>query len=65
MLPEEKNSLFMELSKGQILTSHEVLYTKFCKSNDKKLLFCKKDAFQITDFSRLNVCLSNNKKKMI
>ena len=48
----------MELIKGEILTSHEVLYTKFCKSNDKKLLLCKKDAFQNTDVSRLNVSLS-------
>ena len=48
----------MELIKGEILTSHEVSYTKFCKSNDKKLLLCKKDAFQNTDVSRLNVSLS-------
>ena len=44
--------MFMELSKGEILTSHEVLV--LCtrevleELNDKKLLFCKIAAFQIT-----------------
>ena len=54
----------MELIKGKILTSHEVLYTKFCKSNDKKLLLCKKDAFQNTDFFSLK-CQFKRKKKSI
>ena len=51
----------MELIKGEILNSREVLYTKFCKSNYIKFLFFKKDTFQNTDFSRLIVSLSENK----
>ena len=45
----------MERIKGEIIASHEVLYTKFCKRNHIKFLFCKKDTFQNTYFSRLMV----------
>ena len=40
---KKQNSLFMALMKREILTSQEVLYTKFCMHN--QCLFCKKDAF--------------------
>ena len=46
----------MGLIKREILTSCEVLYTKSCTHN--QFLFCEKNAFQNTDFSRLNVSLS-------
>ena len=48
---EKKIELFVYGNdKGEILTSREVLYTKFCKRNYIKFLFCKKDAFQIQIF---------------
>ena len=48
--PEKKkqNSLFTAPIKRNILTSREVLYTKFSPYN--KFLFCKNDAFQNKDF---------------
>ena len=56
---EKKIELFVYGNdKGEILTSRKVLYTKFCKRNYIKLLFCKKDTFQNKDFSLLNVSLS-------
>ena len=39
----------MAMIKREILTSRKVLYTKSCTRN--QFLFCKKDAFQNTDFS--------------
>lgn len=55
---EKKTELFVYgTDKGEILTSREVLYTKFCKRNFIKFLFCKKDTFQNRDFPRLNVSL--------
>ena len=41
----------MALIKREILTSCEVLYMKSCSRN--QFLFCKKDAFQNTNFSFL------------
>ena len=41
----------MALIKREILTSCEILYTKSSMCN--QILFCKKDAFQNTDFSHL------------
>ena len=56
---EKKIELFVYGNdKGEILTSREVLYTKFCKRNYIKFLFCKKDTFQNKDFSLLNDSLS-------
>ena len=50
-LQKEKNTLFyMALIKRKILTSLEVLYTKLVRES---VLFCKKDAFQNTEFSHL------------
>jgi len=49
----------MALIKIEILTSREVLYTKSCMRN--QFLFCKKDAFQNTDFSRFK-CQPKRKK---
>jgi len=43
----------MELIKREILTSHKVLYPKFCTHN--QFLFCKKNAFQNTGFPHLKV----------
>ena len=48
--------------KKEIIISHEVLYTKSCTRN--QYLFCKKDAFQNTDFSRLKCKLKWKKKKI-
>ena len=45
----------MALIKKEILISREVVYTKSCTRN--QYLFCKKDAFQNTDFSRLKCTL--------
>ena len=56
---KKQNSLFMALMKREILTSQEVLYTKFCVHN--QCLFCKKDAFQNTDFSQLTCQLQQEK----
>ena len=50
----------MVLIKREILTSREVVYTKSCSRN--QFLFCKKEAFQIKDFSRLKCRL---KRKQI
>ena len=50
----------MALIKREILTSREVLYMKSCSRN--QFLFCKKDAFQNTDFSCLKCQL---KRKQI
>ena len=59
---EKKTELFVYgTDKGEILTSREVLYTKFCKRNFIKFLFCKKDTFQNRDFPRLNVSLGEKK----
>ena len=49
----------MALIKREILTSRETLYTKSCKRN--QLLFCKKYAFQILNFSRLKCQLKRKK----
>ena len=56
-----KNAKFfvMALIKRKILTSHAVLYTKSCMRN--QFLFCKKDTFQNTDFSRLKRQLKRKK----
>ena len=53
---EKKTFLFRALIKRQILTSRKVFYTKL-----KQSLFCRKDAFQNTGFSRLK-CQLNRKK---
>ena len=49
----------MALIKREILTSREAVYTKSCSRN--QFLFCKKEAFQITDFSRLKCQLKRKK----
>ena len=49
----------MALIKKEILISREVVYTKSCTRNQN--LFCKKDAFQNTDFSRLKCTLKLKK----
>ena len=49
----------MALIKREILTSHKVLDTKSCMHN--QFLFCKKEALQNMDFSRLK-CQLNWKK---
>ena len=56
-----KNAKFfvMALIKRKILTSHAVLYTKSYMRN--QFLFCKKDTFQNTDFSRLKRQLKRKK----
>ena len=41
----------MALIKRQFVTSREVMYMKACSCN--QFLFCKKKAFQNTDFSCL------------
>ena len=51
----------MGLIKGEILTSREMLYSKSCSRN--QFLFCKKEAFQNTDFSCLKCQLKQQKKK--
>ena len=51
----------MGLIKGEILTSREMLYSKSCSRS--QFLFCKKEAFQNTDFSRLKCRLKQKKKK--
>ena len=51
----------MALINIEILTSRELLCTKSYMRN--QLLFCKKDAFQNTDFSRLK-CQPKRKKKI-
>ena len=50
----------MGLIKGEILTSREMLYSKSCLRS--QFLFCKKEAFQNTDFSRLKCRLKQKKK---
>ena len=58
--PRKSAKLFvMALIKREILTSHKVLYTKSCMHN--QFLFCKKEALQNVDFSRLK-CQLNRKK---
>ena len=60
LINEESAKLFvMALINIEILTSRELLYSKSCMRN--QLLFCKKDAFQNTDFSRLK-CQPKRKK---
>ena len=49
----------MALIKREILTSCEVLYTMSHTCN--QFLFCKKDAFQNMDFSRLKCQLKRKK----
>ena len=49
----------MALIKREIHTSREVLYTKSCTRN--QFLFCKKDPFQNSDFSRLKCQLKRKK----
>ena len=49
----------MGLIKGEILTSREMLYSKSCLRN--QFLFCKKEAFQNTDFSYLKCQLKQKK----
>ena len=49
----------MALIKREILTSRKVLSTKSCTRN--QFLFCKKNAFQNTDFSRLKCQLQRKK----
>ena len=62
LINEESAKLFvMALINIEILTSRELLYTKSCMRN--QLLFCKKDAFQNTDFSRFK-CQPKRKKKL-
>ena len=56
---KNQNSFFMVLINEEILTSLEVLYTKLCMHN--QCLFCKKDAFQNTDFRRLRCQLKREK----
>ena len=48
----------MALIKREILTSLEVLYTKLVRES---VLFCKKDAFQKTEFSPLKCQLKRKK----
>ena len=48
----------MALTKGEILTSRKVLYTKSCTRNQFVL---QKGAIQNTDFSRLNCQLERKK----
>ena len=58
-LEKEKNTLFyMALIKREILTSLEVLYTKLVLES---VLFCKKDAFENTEFSHLKCRLKRKK----
>ena len=58
-LEKEKNTLFyMALIKREILTSLEVLYTKLVRES---VLFCKKDAFENTEFSHLKCQLKQKK----
>ena len=58
--PKKNAKLFvMALIKGEILTSHKVLYTKSCTRNQFRILL--KDAFQNTAFSRLKCQLKRKK----
>ena len=58
--PRQNAKFFvMAVIKRKILTSHAVLYTKSCMCN--QFLFCKKDTFQNTDFSRLKRQLKRKK----
>ena len=51
--------MFKALIKREILTSRKVLYTEAYTRN--QYLFCKKDAFQNTGFSRLECQLKRKK----
>ena len=55
--------LFRALIKREILTSREVLHTKLVrvKCTRNQSLFCQKDAFQNTGFSRLKCQLKRKK----
>ena len=55
---KSKTLLFRALIKREILTSREVLYTKLVRVIS---LFCEKDAFQNTGFSRLKCQLKRKK----
>ena len=58
--PRKNAKLFViALIKREILTSRKVMYTTSCTRN--QFLFCKKDAIQNTDFSRLNCQLKRKK----
>ena len=49
----------MALIKREIFTDHEVLCKKSCTRN--QFLFCKKEAFQYKDFSRLTCQLKQKR----
>ena len=56
---KKQKSLLMALIKREILAGREVLFTTFRAGN--QFLFCKKDTFHNTDFSRLKCQLKRKK----